>query len=128
MNLKKNGMPEEPVCFVYILACADGTLYTGMTTVLKRRLREHQLKRARCKFTRRADKHPLRLGAAWELSGPRGNALTLEHYIKKLSRAEKLLLLQDRKALCTMTERDALALPCDITPYEGDLYDLEEFS
>lgn len=122
------GIPESGVCFVYILACADGTLYTGMTTELARRLREHRQKSARCKFTRRKDKHPLRLGAAWELSGPKGAALTLERRIKKLSRPEKLELLQNPQALSGIMERHAHTLPCQIIPYEGDLYHLEEYS
>lgn len=123
----KNGVtPGGAVSYVYILECGDGTLYTGMTTVLDKRLRQHQQKKARCKFTRRQDKHPLKLGAAWELSGHRGNALKLEHYIKKLDRAEKLLLLNNKTMLQTMIDRDALALPCEITPYRGHLYDLEE--
>lgn len=33
-------MPD-PVAYVYILRCADGTLYTGWTTDLERRLAEH---------------------------------------------------------------------------------------
>lgn len=126
MALKNSKALPEPVCYVYVLACNDGSLYTGMTTDLKRRLSEHQKKSARCKFTRRADKHPLRLGAAWVVSGTRGAALTLEHYIKQLHRTEKLGLLAEKKMLRTMIDRDALALPCDITPYQGDLYDLEE--
>lgn len=126
MTVEKSKVPQEAASFVYVLACGDGSLYTGMTTALGRRLREHQQKRARCKFTRRADKHPIRLGAAWQLSGPRGNALMLEHYIKKLSRSEKLCLVAEKNTLRRMIDRDALLLPCEITPYEGDLYDLEE--
>jgi len=30
--------------FVYILKCADGTLYTGITTDIKRRFKEHRAK------------------------------------------------------------------------------------
>ncbi len=128
MNGKEKGALDNGLLWVYILACGDGTLYTGMTTALEKRLRQHQQKTARCKFTRRADKHPIRLGAAWELSGLRGNALTLERYIKGLSRAQKLLLLSDKSLLVSLIEKEAGVLPCPIIPYQGDLYDLEECS
>lgn len=112
--------------WVYILECRDGTLYTGMTTDLMKRVRQHQQKTARCKFTRRSDKHPLRLGAAWRLDGLRGHALTLERYIKKLQRSEKLSLLTDPAALNVLITRDALPLPCSILPFSGELTVLEE--
>lgn len=58
--------------WVYMLRCGDGSLYTGMTTRLEVRLRQHRDKTARCKFTRRADKHPLKLAAAWAAGHPAG--------------------------------------------------------
>lgn len=126
MNLEENRIPSESSLWVYILECGDGTLYTGMTTDLEKRVRQHQYKKARCKFTRRADKHPLWLRAAWELSGIRGDALTLERYIKRLNRAQKLTLLKDGGMLQSFMDRDGLTLACELTPYQGDLYDLEE--
>ena len=38
--------------FVYILECADGTLYTGITTDLERRLDEHNNSSKGAKYTR----------------------------------------------------------------------------
>ncbi len=126
MGPAKISITGDVTPWVYILICGDGSLYTGMTTDLRKRLLQHQQKKARCKFTRRSDKHPIRLGAAWKLSGQRGHALILENFIKKMSRTEKLTLLQDKAMLRTIIDREVLMLPCELTPYKGDLYDLEE--
>lgn len=126
MGLTKIGIFSDVTPWVYILICGDGSLYTGMTTDLRKRLRQHQQKKARCKFTRRSDKHPIRLGAAWKLSGQRGHALTLENFIKKMSRTQKLSLVHDKAMLKTIIDREVFMLPCELIPYQGDLYDLEE--
>ncbi len=119
MRLKENDGIENAELWVYMLLCNDGTIYTGMTTSLETRFRQHQNKTARCKFTRRSDKHPLTLGAAWSFPGTKGNALSLERYIKGLNRVEKRMLLDDSGKLLRFLERDAIAFPCAITPYQG---------
>lgn len=106
--------------WVYMLRCGDGSLYTGMTTRLEVRLRQHRDKTARCKFTRRADKHPLKLAAAWALQGTRGDALRLERYIKGLSRAQKLNLAADAALLQHYIEQDGFPLDCDMVPSQGE--------
>ena len=73
---------------VYLLRCADGTLYCGWTTDVERRVREHQAGTA-SRYTRS------RLPVALAWSKPvesRGDALREEHRIKRLSRADKLRL------------------------------------
>lgn len=121
MSLKKNDSTKAPELWVYMLLCNDGTIYTGMTTSLEKRFRQHQSKTARCKFTRRSDKHPLSLGAAWSFTGTKGNALSLERYIKGLNRIEKRMLLDDGGKLLEFLERDMLIFPCIITPFVGQL-------
>lgn len=73
---------------VYILECADGTYYTGLTTDLERRLQEHQQgasKGARYTRTRR----PVKI--VWQQSQPdRVCASRLEYHIKQLSRQQKI--------------------------------------
>lgn len=76
--------------FVYILQCGDKTLYTGITTDLKRRLKEHKdgtgghYTRARgAKKIAYSEEHP-----------DRSAALKREAAIKKLSRRNKLALIQ----------------------------------
>ena len=75
--------------WVYILRCYDGTLYTGYTTDLIRRLEAHQSGKG-AKYTR--SRRPVKLVYQEELTDKSG-ALQREAAIKKLSRAEKLLLI-----------------------------------
>lgn len=76
---------------VYLLRCADGSLYTGITTDLARRFAEHAgAKKRGAKYT--AAHRPLRLEAAWA-AADRSHASKLEYQIKALSRTQKELLL-----------------------------------
>lgn len=78
--------------FVYILRCADDTLYTGITTDVERRLEEHhQGGRLSARYTRA--RRPLQLVYV-EFSADRSSATRREASIKKMSRDDKLLLLQ----------------------------------
>ena len=79
---------------VYVLACADGTLYVGATNDLARRLVRHAAGKA-SRYTRA--RLPVRL--VWhEPSADRGAALRREAALKRLSRAEKLALTGLRRA------------------------------
>jgi len=73
---------------VYILRCSDGTLYTGITNDLDRRLEAHQAGTA-AKYTR--TRRPVAL-VYHEASTGRGAALKREAEIKRLRRSEKLAL------------------------------------
>jgi putative endonuclease len=78
---------------VYLLRCADGTLYTGATNDLARRLLRHAAG-AGARYTRS------RLPVALVLEIPcrsRGEALRREAAVKALSRAEKLALVARRR-------------------------------
>ena len=72
---------------VYILSCADGTLYTGCTNDLGRRLRAHGGRQV--KYTR--GRLPVAL-CYWESAGDRSAALRREAALKRLSRGAKLAL------------------------------------
>ena len=74
---------------VYILSCADGTLYTGATTNLDRRLRAH-LRGVASKYTR--CRRPVLLLAVSEPMN-RSLALRLEKQIKKIPKARKVSML-----------------------------------
>ncbi len=74
--------------WVYIVRCADGSLYTGITNDLERRVRSHNAGFA-SKYTR--TRTPVTLAYAEEAGG-RGEALKRESIIKKMSRSAKLLL------------------------------------
>jgi putative endonuclease len=80
---------------VYILLCADGTLYTGVTTDLTRRCRQHQAGTA-SRYTR--GRRPTRL-IYQETHASRSLALRREAAIKTLSRrAKEELIRRDRVA------------------------------
>jgi len=74
--------------WVYILKCSDGSLYTGCTIDLTRRLEAHLSGKA-SKYTR--SRLPVTLEHA-EKAANRGSALKREAQIKKLTRSEKLSL------------------------------------
>ena len=73
---------------VYLLRCCDGSLYTGITNDLSRRLQSHNCGTASA-YTR--SRRPLAL-AYQEQQPDRGAALKREAAIRRLSRAEKLAL------------------------------------
>lgn len=77
--------------FVYILRCADASLYTGITTSLERRTREHNEGRAGAKYTK--VRRPVELVYS-EVAANRSEASRREAEIKRMSRADKLLLVQ----------------------------------
>jgi putative endonuclease len=80
------------VAVVYILQCADGTLYTGWTTDLERRLRAHNSGQG-AKYTR--GRRPVRL-AYREEQPTRSAAQRREAAIRRLSRADKLKLIEGK--------------------------------
>ncbi|MBN0988620.1 GIY-YIG nuclease family protein [Amphritea pacifica] len=78
--------------YVYILRCADGSLYTGVTTDTDRRIKEHNLSdRLGARYTRA--RRPVSL-AYREPCENRSVACKREAQIKALPRSAKLKLLQ----------------------------------
>lgn len=71
---------------VYLLECADGTFYTGITTDITRRLIEHNGQHKGARYTRA--RQPVKL-IYCESSFNRSSALKREYAIRRLSRAEK---------------------------------------
>lgn len=78
---------------VYILRCSDGTLYTGSTDDVQRRLAVHNSGKG-AKYTR--GRGPVELVYFEELDNC-SSALKREYAIKKLTRAEKLRLIYDKR-------------------------------
>lgn len=80
---------SEKQWFVYILRCADDTLYTGMTDDVTRRVAVHNSGKG-AKYTRgRTPVEPVYTEPCESYS----QALKREHAIKTLSRQEKLALI-----------------------------------
>ncbi len=75
--------------YCYILRCEDGTLYTGITNDLDRRLKAHNSGKGAA-YT--ASRRPVRLVYA-EAVGEKGDALRREMQIKSMTRAQKLALI-----------------------------------
>lgn len=80
-------------CWTYILRCADGTLYTGWTSDLARRLRAHNAGTA-SKYTR--SRLPVELAYS-ESHESKQEAMRREWEIKQLSRGEKETLLEKQR-------------------------------
>ena len=78
--------------YVYIVECADGSLYTGITTDVKRRLLEHNYSFKSAKYTR--SRRPVRLVYVEEVTN-RSEASKREYQIKRLKRKDKLKLLEE---------------------------------
>ncbi|MFT5521684.1 MAG: putative endonuclease [Enterobacterales bacterium] len=77
--------------WLYLIRCKNKTLYTGITTDVKRRLSEHQAGSAKsAKYLR--GKGPLELVFSTKI-GNRSEASIAEWRVKKLSRADKEQLI-----------------------------------
>ena len=79
--------------YTYILECADGTLYTGWTNDLEKRLAAHNAGQG-AKYTR--GRGPVRL-CYYEVFADKEAALRREASLKRLSRTEKLALIEARE-------------------------------
>lgn len=82
----------DRVAYVYLLRCADDTLYCGWSTDVERRVAEHNAGRA-SRYTR--SRLPVELVASFEVAD-RSEALREEARIKRLTREEKLRLIGAR--------------------------------
>lgn len=80
--------------YVYLLRCADDTLYTGCTTDPRRRLEQHNAGRG-AKYTRA--RRPVCLVYV-EQAEDHSQALRREAALKRLSRKEKLALIDSASA------------------------------
>jgi putative endonuclease len=80
--------------FIYMLRCRDGSLYTGWSTDVQRRLESHRAGRA-SRYT--ASRLPVELVMARAMPG-RSEAMREEARIKRLDRAAKLALIAARGA------------------------------
>ena len=89
--LELKGEAPSATWFVYILRCADGSLYTGITNDLSRRLEQHNAGTA-SRYTR--SRRP-GVFVYQEPAGTRSLALKRELAIKSLSRAAKELLIDE---------------------------------
>jgi putative endonuclease len=86
----ETGVEPEPVAWVYLLRCADGSLYCGWTVDLDARVASHAAGRGG-RYTRA--RLPVEL--AWAREMPDRSAARREEWrIKRLTRAQKLALVR----------------------------------
>lgn len=83
----------ENIWYLYILRCKDGSLYTGITTDVEKRLEAHQSGKG-AKYTR--GRGPLVL-VYREECGTHSDALKREVEIKRLTREQKQVLIASNK-------------------------------
>jgi len=76
--------------YLYVVKCSDGSLYTGVTTDVTRRLSEHNTGVSGAKYTR--SRRPVELIFQEEHSN-QSEALKAEYSFKKLSRKQKLRII-----------------------------------
>ena len=89
-------MSPKKAWYFYVLSCSDQSLYTGVTTDVDRRVREHNNKKG-AKYTR--GRVPVMLFYFREMKD-RSSAQKLESSFKKLPRSRKL------EKLCEMVDED----------------------
>ena len=98
-------MAETRPFSLYIVRCADGTLYTGIAADVARRVAEHEQGGRGAKFLR--GKGPLEV-VFEEAAGDRALASRLEHRVKRLTRSQKLELISGRRCLDDLLDDQVL--------------------
>lgn len=93
---------KSAISYTYILRCHDQTLYTGITKDIPKRMSEHYYhKRQGAKYTKSRQVKEIMM--VWE-SNSWSAAATLEHYIKTLSRNQKLALINSPESVNNLSE------------------------
>ena len=76
--------------YTYIVECADGTLYTGWTTNVQKRVKAHNEEKSGAKYTKA--KRPVKV-VYYEGYETKEEAMRREYAIKQLTRKQKLELI-----------------------------------
>ena len=86
---------KKTTWFVYIVECADGTYYTGITKDISKRISEHNSSPRGAKYTR--SRRPVKL-LEYLATNTRSDALKLEYKIKKQRRSDKINYIKSIKS------------------------------
>lgn len=78
---------------IYMVRCSDGTLYTGITNDLKKRLEAHNSGKEGARYTR--SRRPVKLVYSEQVES-KSAAAKLEYQLKKLPRLKKIRLIKDK--------------------------------
>jgi putative endonuclease len=91
MKTKVVAADKKAAYFVYMLECADGTLYVGSTNDIQKRIKAHNGELpGGARYT--SGRRPVSLRYSEECEG-RGAALKREHVLKSLKREDKVSLI-----------------------------------
>ena len=77
--------------FVYMVTCSDGTIYTGYTKDLQKRIDQHNSGKQGSKYTRK--RRPVKLSFV-EIYSSQSEAMKREIEIKKFPRVRKLTMIR----------------------------------
>jgi putative endonuclease len=99
------------ISYTYIIRCSDNTLYTGIAKDIPKRMAEHYYhKKQGAKYTK--SRQAIEIMMVWK-SGSWSAAATLEHYIKSLTRTQKLAIIHSPDIINEQSE----------TKLKGNLYE-----
>lgn len=90
--------------YTYILECSDGSLYTGWTNDIEKRLEAHNAGKG-AKYTK--SRRPVRLVYLEEFE-TKEDAMRREYWIKKMKRDEKIKLINQRQVLRSEGNGDSI--------------------
>ena len=85
---------DKDIWYVYMVRCNDGTLYTGITNDLEKRIEAHNSGKDGARYTR--SRRPVKLVYSEE-AGTKSAAAKLEYKIKKMTREKKMKLVSNFK-------------------------------
>jgi putative endonuclease len=88
-------VPHPQAHYVYMVCCVNGTLYTGYTINVERRIALHNAGKGG-RYTR--SHRPVSLMATWTFNS-KGEALRAERELKRLPREQKLRVAEQMRAL-----------------------------
>jgi Predicted endonuclease containing a URI domain len=104
--------------WVYLTRCGNNAIYTGATTDLLRRVREHNSGFSGGRGAKYTSAHlPVTLAQAWEVAAW-SDALRLEHAIKKCTHGEKEKLIEQADQIYSLAERRKLTFLISAVPQE----------
>ena len=83
-------MDKHEIYYIYILLCADNTLYTGYTNDLQKRIWQHNNSKEGAKYTR--SRRPCKL-VYYEEFDNKTDALKREYVVKNMMKDEKMKLI-----------------------------------
>lgn len=94
--MNTEGEIKLPDFWVYILYCTNGSLYTGYTTNLITRYKQH-VRGIGAKYTKSFK--PMYLVQVWPIYGAKGQAMMIENFIKSIDKKKKKIMIDNPEYL-----------------------------